>query len=199
MANFSYRSGSSAPQSKAPNWFQFFFTWLFPLPFLTVGALLLFFGVRSYQSAQESSGWPTSPGVVLSSSVDSHRSDDSTTYQAEVLYEYEVSGEKYSSNRIGYGDISTGSPAPAQDLVNQYPSGESVTVYVDPEDPSQSVLQPGVRGGTYFLPGMGLLFTLIGLILYAVLPRMFRNQDSVERDISIRPSPQFSRGHDPFE
>jgi hypothetical protein len=83
--------------------------------------------------------------------------------------------------------------------VNLYHPGASVEVYVDPENPTESVLEPGLSIGSYFLPGMGLLFTLISLILYAVLPLMFRNQDSVERDISIRPSPQFSRGHDPFE
>lgn len=159
------------------------FAWLFPIPFVIAGAVTLTLGVRSLWFARESSSWPSTSGVVIHSDVETSRGNKGTTYQAEIMYDYEVDGSTYSSNRVGYGDYGSSNPSPARQMVNRYPKGKSVTVYYQEEDPEQSCLEPGVHGRTYFLPSFGAVFFFAGLGMWIYLPRVVRKQNQ-NADIS---------------
>lgn len=153
------------------------FAWLFPIPFVIAGAVTLTLGVRSLWFARESSSWPSTSGVVIQSDVETSRGNKGTTYQAEIMYDYEVDGSTYSSNRVGYGDYGSSNPSPARQMVNRYPKGKSVTVYYQEEDPEQSCLEPGIHGRTYFLPSFGAVFFFAGLAMWIYLPRVIRRQN----------------------
>lgn len=146
------------------------------MPFLIVGAAVLFFGLRSLQRAKASSDWPSVSGIVVSSEVDSNRGDDGTTYSAEILYDFEVDGITYSSNRVGYGDYGSSNPSGARRMVNRYQEGSEVDVFYMPENPEESVLEAGVHSRTYFLPAFGLVFFLAGLGMLLFLPRLLRKE-----------------------
>lgn len=155
---------------------RFFFGRLFPLPFLISGIVVLFFGVRSLRDANNSTSWPTVPGVVVSSDVDRHTSDDGTTYSAEVLYDYDVDGESYSSNSVSFGSYSSSSSSHARDIVRKYPKGSDVTVAYDPSKPESCILEVGVQLQTWFLPAFGLVFATIGGLMFVFLPILLRKQ-----------------------
>jgi len=73
---------------------KFFFARIFPLFFLVAGASIAFFGICGLIMARASAGWPTSPGQIVSSSVERHdkrgSSGSRTTYHGEIGYEFSV-------------------------------------------------------------------------------------------------------------
>lgn len=153
---------------------RFLFARLFPIPFLVVGILILTLGVKSFYLAKDSMSWPSAVGLVEFSSVEQRRNDDSTTYEAEILYHYEVEGVVYSSNRISFGNVSTSNPNEARRFVNEFPVDSEVTVFYSAGDPEKSVLKPGVHAGTYFMPIFGLIFALCGIGMFIFLPKAIK-------------------------
>ena len=59
-----------------------------------------------------------------------------------IEYTYQVSGQAYSSKRMVFGALKGyGNPAKAEADLQAYPLGEQITVYYDPEKPSEAVLE----------------------------------------------------------
>ena len=61
-----------------------------------------------------------------------------------VVYEYEVGGIKYISNRVRVQDASgptMGGALYANPLLKRYPKGATVTVYYNPQNPRESALE----------------------------------------------------------
>ena len=118
--------------------------------FVVAGAIIAFIGINGLVKAKASVDWPSSPGRIVSSSVESHRSTgDSgprrTTYHAEISYEFSIEGITFNGNRVAYGDYDSNSPSHATRIANRYPKGKSVTVYYMPENPEECLLEPGLH------------------------------------------------------
>jgi len=120
-----------------------------------------FFGYRLVRKARASSKWPSTQGTIESSTVDVERererdSDGDIHYETKftpnIVYQYQVDGMDFAGDQISFGGTSSSSQSRAYRITNQYPEGAEVTVYFDPEDPQESVLQPGATLGTYVLP-----------------------------------------------
>ena len=157
---------------------NFFFDRIFPLIFLLAGGGILFAGLKQVVHADASSGWPSVAGEVRAASVEYETdSDGAGTYRAEVLYAYEIEGVQQLANRVAFGDFGSSDPGRAQRIVNRYPEGSAVTVHYDPDEPSRAVLEPGVHGSTWMLPGFGALFFTAGLLMAIFLPRAIRKSD----------------------
>lgn len=61
-----------------------------------------------------------------------------------VVYEYQVNGMKYLSNRVRVEDASgptLGGALYANPLLKRYPKGATVTVYYNPQNPKESALE----------------------------------------------------------
>ncbi|SDE77828.1 DUF3592 domain-containing protein [Halorientalis regularis] len=68
--------------------------------------------------------------------------DDDEEYRPVVVYEYEIDGETYRSDNFYPG--STYPPyteAKARDRISGYESGETVTMFVDLDDPDRAFLE----------------------------------------------------------
>lgn len=163
-----------------PSWLQ-----LLPLVFVITGAVILFFGIRQIQQANASLTWPSVPGVVTVSELGKHISNDdndstssttSTTYSADITYDYLVDDVSYVSSAIQFGQVSSSDPAVARTVLKQYEVGKAVNVYYNPEKPSQSVLEPGLQGGTWFLPIFGSLFLVVGIVFSYLMLKWRRAQ-----------------------
>ena len=151
---------------------------VFPWIIILVGALCIWIGVDQTYNAYQSLEWPEAPGEILSSGVRSETSSSSgsrasTTYHAAVEYRYEVGGRWLEGDRISYGAYGTGEHDRAAAIAANYPVGARVTVYYQPEDPTESVLEPGAHGLPWFFLAMGLLFGVVGLLMAKFFPRMF--------------------------
>ena len=152
-----------------------FFSRVFPLPFIVVGALTLYFGGRGVHHAQESVAWPVAEGQILNSSVEYHRgSKGGGTYSAEIRYTFSVDGRMHSGNMVAFGDFGSSNSSHAQKIINRYPKDKIVSVRYLPSDPDVCVLEPGIQAQAWFLPGFGMVFFLAGMLMAVFLPRAIK-------------------------
>jgi hypothetical protein len=144
--------------------------------FLLLGGGLAVWGWSILQNARASASWPTSPGMITRSEVThSTDADGADSYQPKVTYEYLANNVEYESYTIKFGENSYSSRGRAEDIAATYPVGRQVTVYYDPGDPGNSVLEPGVTGGSYIVLGIGVLFVVISLVV-GPLSLLFRHR-----------------------
>ena len=115
--------------------------------------------------------WSAVSGRVLNAGVEeslvSVRISTSTArrrlakrYQPIVDYEYSVDGRRFQSRRLFVGDaVLYSSVADAEKALQHYPPpGAAITVWVDPSNPAEAVLQKGLHWQfwLYLLLGAGL-------------------------------------------
>jgi len=138
------------------------------LIFAAVGIGVLIWGVMTVKNAYASSSWPTTTGKIVESRVDHRRSSSgsrsssSTTYHAEIGYTYTVDGNTYDGDRVSFGEYGSSNSSHARSVVRRYPVGQSVEVCYDPADPTSACLEAGVSWSTWFLPGFGAAFGVVG-------------------------------------
>ena len=109
--------------------------------------------------------WREVTGTILKSEVRFDWED----YLPVVEYQYEVDGVSYRGNTIVIGPlIQFNWKGPATRVIERFPVGASVTVYVDPTNPRRAVLQPSVDRN---LPLFLITFGIFALIVVAILLR----------------------------
>ena len=148
--------------------------WLLLLPFLfmVAGGVMSFFGVRQLMRAQASTTWPTVTGVVTISELGKqmgNERDESTTYSADISYDYVANDRSYVNGAVSFDGVRSSDPSTARRLLKRYPVGKQVTVYYNPADPQEAVLEPGLTGGSWFLPSFGALFVGVGIAVFFFL------------------------------
>jgi len=109
---------------------------------------------HDYARSRASLTWPAVDGIVLSQ-IDDER--------AHVRYVYSVDGRSYESTRVR--SFLSGFMKPGG---RDYRPGESVVVFVNPEDPEYSVLNTGGAGTAFIilsiLSGLAIFFGLGGVV-----------------------------------
>jgi len=112
--------------------------------FAVVGAAALHsVTIRPALKILDARDWNAVPCTVVSSRVQSHSSDDGTTYSVDILYSYEVNGREFRANRYHFmGGSSSGYDGKAR-IVAQYPPGATSICYVNPKDANDAVLHRG--------------------------------------------------------
>ena len=129
-----------------------------------VGAALMWKGARIQLKAQRAKSWPSVLGKVLESSMRAVLDNRGRTYQAYILYEYAVGGVTHRSDvwRLGVGSSSFTKASTR--AVERYPAGTAVTVFFDPDNPADAILEPGKASWFLFVAGM--LFAAAGVLLF---------------------------------
>jgi hypothetical protein len=135
---------------------------LFCLLFVGVGLVMLYFlTIKPGARMLDARNWPAVPCVVLSSAVESHEGDDSTTYSIEIEYQYQVGGQVHTSDRYEFIGGSSSGYDGKKAVVDRYPPGTQTVSFVNPADPSDAVLNRGLTPKA--LIGLApLLFILVG-------------------------------------
>lgn len=134
-----------------------------------VGLVLIYFGLRDILQAQTSTRWLPAPGIIVSSDLGvEDDGEGNTLYRADIQYTYELNGHEFQGDRVFFGAMSTSERRQVFDLLLKYPKGTAVSVYYDPADPSQSVLEPGIHGANWFLPILGAVFGVVGLAFIVI-------------------------------
>lgn len=139
--------------------------WLFIL-FLMAGAGASFTGVRMILFGIVSGGWPATEGVVVSSDLDFSRSGSrmgDSQVSADISYMYHLEGKKYQSDRICFG-FSNPIFNHADKLVRKYPRKKQISVYYNPNNPEQAVLEPGISFGAVLITLVGIFFLALGVL-----------------------------------
>jgi hypothetical protein len=103
--------------------------------------------------------FPTVQGKMVKCKVTIHEDTEGTAYGMDAEYRYQVGNQNYTGKRIRYLNMWGDSSAKA--FAQAHPVGSNVTVYHDPDDPSEAVLAPGFGAQELWL-GMFLLpFNLV--------------------------------------
>ncbi len=133
-----------------------------------LGAGLLVWSIQGLDIYRRSSGWPTVEGIVIQSGLDEQG--------FRALYEYEVGGSVYYSDRISLLEGSTNAALDADELAARYPEGIQVDVYYDPYDPEMAMLRRGSATPLYVA-----LVTGVFVMLLAVAGVIAGTWDALER------------------
>jgi len=158
---------------------------IFCAVFMTVGAVILFFGARSLLRGWHSTGWPKTPGVIVYGRRDESRtatqtSDDeryvTTTSGHHIVYRFEANGQTHFSNTRRFGQLAAADPNWASQIAKLYPVGREVSVSYDPQNPDLATIEPGVSKEALWGPGAGAAFLLFGLaVLVFGIPMLARS------------------------
>lgn len=136
------------------------------------GVMLIFMTVLPLVRTASAQGWNQLACTIERSEVLSYSDSDGTTYRIDILFFYDVDGERYGSNRYSFSQIGSSSGYEGKrEATERYPEGSQATCYVDPNDPTKAVLHRGLTLGNLLglfpIPflGAGLLvmyFSLFG-------------------------------------
>ena len=121
---------------------------------------VLLFGVVQCWKGIMAKWWPRFPTSDLKFKIIRSSFDDSEFWTPVVEGSYDIQGTSYKLNRIRFGDCGVSSEGEAQRMVEKYKSTPT-SVYVNPSNPKEHVLFPG-------LTRRALLTVLIGLFLCIV-------------------------------
>lgn len=149
---------------------------LFFLVFAVVGGgILWFLLLRPVMKVAAARSWSPVPCTVVESRVDESSSDDGTTYRPLIIATYAQDGAEYRAPYDFSGNVYSGGYEGKAEIVARYPVGAHTTCYVNPEDPTESVISRGLAG-SYFFGLFGLFFFLPGAIgVFWVLSGGFRS------------------------
>ena len=140
----------------------------FFLVFGGIGAFLLYKAYKARQQSGASQGWPAVQGQVTEAHVEHSTHSDSDggiqySYSPRLSYTYQAGGNTYYSDKITFGFQQTfNSEAKAQAALQRYPVGGNVTVYYNPANPEEAVLERAAGGFAVSLV-IGILFVFIAL------------------------------------
>ena len=112
---------------------------VFGLVFTCVGVGVFIASLAPAWFALDARTWQETPCKILSARLDKSRSEDGTKYRADFTYSYQFDGKEY----VGDRDSATenhGRRKAAKARLNSLPVGTKTVCYVDPNDPSESVL-----------------------------------------------------------
>ncbi len=167
---------------------------IFGLIFALVGlAILKPILITPLQKTRDAQQWNSVQATVASSKVKSHDSDDGTTYSVYIAYRYEVDGHLYIGDNYTFmGGSSSGYDSKAA-IVRQYPEGREINVYVNPADPSDSVILRDYSPALLFgLIPLAFVFAGIAIIVAGIRNKQAKldQTQSTEQIVSLKaPAP----------
>ena len=167
-------------------------SFLFGLVFVVVGAGLMFvMGARPMIQVVRAHSWIETPCHITSSTLEVNSSSDGTTYRVAITYEYEFAGHNYRGDRYDFSFGSSSGRDGKQEAVRSYPAGSDRMCFVNPGEPTESVLNRNLDW--YMLWGLfGLPFFAAGLFVIIASRRAGRRRarsaaaDLEESDVPIR-------------
>lgn len=118
------------------------------LGFAVFGAIALYLlTIRPLWGVACARFWTEVPCSIVSSDVGTHRFSTGKRHSIEIEYDYVFKGRPHRGDRYHFLDWATSGRGAKQAVVDRYPAGLRTTCFVDPSEPSQSVLHRGLTLG----------------------------------------------------
>tara|TARA_B100001769_G_C22085836_1_gene585333 strand:- start:62 stop:931 length:870 start_codon:yes stop_codon:yes gene_type:complete len=144
--------------------------WAFAGIWCTASFVALFFVGGPVLADIGTSDWNATDGVILESGVDtSSDGEGGTTYCLWIEYQYTYDNETYDGDVLSFSKDNSCSSW-SEDADEDYPAGKEITVYVNPDNPYDAVLETGISG-VDFVVCFILPFPLIGIVLFVSMLR----------------------------
>ncbi len=158
------------------------------LAFLLPGAAVVLgavFAAQSNSLRRKSAAcalWPTVAGKITRSRIEAKIDDNLTEVDgrharreqelssATVRYAYRVGDREYQSTRLYVGrPVFYSNPRVAASLVTKYPANAQVSVYYNPANPAEAVLEPSNFANANLALGVAVGFGGLGLLALFLL------------------------------
>lgn len=150
------------------------FLLLFAFPFFGVGVWMAWSTASTLYDARQMKQWLPVTATLTRAGWDTHSRDDSDTFEAYAAYTYQVDGSLYHGDRVSIGGGSDNIGDFQQNLGRRLrsamSSGEYITVYVNPQNPADVVVDRSLR---WEMIGFNLIFVFafggvgFGLIIFS--------------------------------
>ena len=135
--------------------------------FLIVGVILSILMLIAISRGKKSRNWPTAEATVISTEVEEkHEYDEdgeSVYYYPRVHYDYRVGGQVYQGFKYKLLEVSM-SKRKAIEFISNFMPGDKLTVYYNPEKPTESVMQPGEQKYLYVFLAIGIGTIILSLV-----------------------------------
>jgi hypothetical protein len=116
----------------------------FLLVLLGLGIYLIIFSMRSKKKTEDSQNWPSTTGTVT-------LAEARKSITPHVEFTYQIGDQTYNGNRLSFGGVvGKNNQAAVQQSLASYTPGSQVTVFYNPQDTSEAVLERkagGFKGG----------------------------------------------------
>lgn len=152
---------------------------------LLCGSILCGLGALGFwvhrSAHQPTENWPTVVGEVTSARLQEKRERKSnggyfTNYYARIAYRYpvtETEGEWRTSREVRYGgDFYSPNKGEVEAFLRRFPDGNSVTVYLHPDDPRRSYLDLDLPDVVAIAPWSMLGLSGFGIGFFFMLRKM---------------------------
>jgi len=147
---------------------------LFAIPFAGFGVWMLLSVGSTLGDAWQMQDWSATPARLSSAGYETRSGDDADTYKAYAVYSYTWLGRTYTGSRVtisdGADNIGDYQVETGNRLAAAMARGEPITVWVNPEQPAESVIDRNLRWGMLaFKSVFAIVFGGVGFgLLYAV-------------------------------
>jgi hypothetical protein len=140
-----------------------FFALFWCLAILGLDATLFF----DLQNSLVSQRWPTTTARVLESRLDVRDADDGKLYRPFIRYRYRIDGALLNGQRYRWS-YTNFTARDAQLALSQLPVGKNFTLYYNPNNPSQSVINPHLSSQDLTALVFALPFNCAALLMLGV-------------------------------
>lgn len=136
-----------------------------------MGIFTALFAYAIQKQVWAAKNWSIAAGRILTAEMEEYqkwetskgRSRLRTFFRPSVVYTFEVKGQQYISDQVSFGgQFSATSSSLFNRRIQRYPEGSNVSVYYNPQNPTESVLEPRAQGMTILL---AVAFTLLLLAM----------------------------------
>jgi multisubunit Na+/H+ antiporter MnhB subunit len=141
--------------------------WLGIVGFIFIGALVLYINITSFlKSMKSQQNWKQTQGTILKSSVVTQSAKQIDKYIPSVEYSYNIANKKYIGSRIHFYNQKLINLDKATSIIKEYPKNQSVTVYYNSLEPTDSALVvDSIEYSDALLETLfGVFFLLLGLL-----------------------------------
>lgn len=125
-------------------------------------------GIVNRNKAQKAGRWPSVQGKVIEARLEERTSPDPedfsmANFRPVITYQYKVNGKVYNSNKTGVIPMNYDQKT-AQKKLDAFPLGSALTVYYNPENPEDALLNPTKNTANIFL-----IIGVVSLVISCVM------------------------------
>jgi hypothetical protein len=150
-------------------------------PFGLIGAFWIGAGLYQIWRGYGTSNWRPVPGEILDAYLSEEEQEDTDMdsrsygqkqffYKPGVTFRYSVRDKEYEGDLMQEGLFRFPWRSFAENQIAGYRSGQRVTVYVSPRDPSKAVLKRGPPPQAFMMFAAGIFTLIVALVFYKLVP-----------------------------
>jgi hypothetical protein len=156
----------SSPQLLGEQRTQDFLVITFCAAFSLIGWLMIVQGADQVHRARQAAQWPSTRGTVESVEVYAVEGSQGAHWRPQVTYSYAVRGRLITATRLSLGKARFFEDAQrAQAYAGRYPARSAVTVFYNPAEVTESVLEIDTPRSVYVNLAFGVVLACLGPLL----------------------------------